>query len=112
MVGVFPVKGRGPKSSVCPSKPRETKLFGGISRDFAGISQGHLKSLRKMFVFKSRPLTSFNKVQRGRATFVALFGGRERSMSGAQELSALQCAQGLPVHISRILDVVKISGKN
>ena len=33
-VGVFHVKGRGPKSSVCPSKPKETKLFGGISRDF------------------------------------------------------------------------------
>ena len=28
------MKGWGPKSSVCPSKPRETKLFGGISRDF------------------------------------------------------------------------------
>ena len=32
------MKGWGPKSSVCPSKPKETKLFGGISRDFAGIS--------------------------------------------------------------------------
>ena len=30
--GVLHVKGWGPKSSVCPSKPRETKLFGGISR--------------------------------------------------------------------------------
>ena len=39
-VGVFHVKGWGPKSSVCPSKPRETKLFGGISRDVAGISRG------------------------------------------------------------------------
>ena len=26
--------GGGQKSSVCPSKPRETKLLGGISRDF------------------------------------------------------------------------------
>ena len=33
-VGVFHVKGQRPKSSICPSKPRETKLFGGISRDF------------------------------------------------------------------------------
>ena len=41
------MKGWGPKSSVCPSKPRETKLFGGISRDFAGTSWGHPKSLRK-----------------------------------------------------------------
>ena len=38
-VGVFHVKGWGPKSSVCPSKPRETKLFGGIFRDLAGISR-------------------------------------------------------------------------
>ena len=34
-VGVFRVKGRGPKSSVCPSKPRDTKLFGGTSRDLS-----------------------------------------------------------------------------
>ena len=27
-------KGWGPKSSVCPSNPRETKLYGGISQDF------------------------------------------------------------------------------
>ena len=33
-VGVFHVQGWGSKSLVCPSKPRETKLFGGISRDF------------------------------------------------------------------------------
>ena len=32
-VGVFLVKGWGPKGLVCPSKPRETKLFGSISRD-------------------------------------------------------------------------------
>ena len=46
-VGVFHVKGWGPKSSGCPSKPRETKLSGRISRDFAGISRGHPKSLRR-----------------------------------------------------------------
>ena len=34
------MKGWGPKSSVCPSKPRKTKLFGGIFRDSAGISSG------------------------------------------------------------------------
>ena len=33
-VGVFHMKGWGPKSSVCPSKPRETKLLGGISRGY------------------------------------------------------------------------------
>ena len=46
-VGVFHVKGWGPKSSVCPSKPRESNFFGGISRDFAGISRKRPKSLRK-----------------------------------------------------------------
>ena len=40
------MNGWGPKSSVCPSKHRETKLLGGISRDFAGISREHPKSLR------------------------------------------------------------------
>ena len=46
-VGVFHTKGWGPKSSVCPSKPGKSNFFGGISRDFAGISRGCPKSLRK-----------------------------------------------------------------
>ena len=54
-VGVFHVKGWGPKSSVCPSKHRETKLFGWISRDFArdilGVPE---KFEKKKFVFNSR----------------------------------------------------------
>ena len=41
------MKGWGPKSSVCPSKPRESNFFGGISQDFAGISPKRPKSLRK-----------------------------------------------------------------
>ena len=45
-VGVFHAKGWGPKSSVCPSKPGKWNFFGGISRDFAGISRGCPKSLR------------------------------------------------------------------
>ena len=36
-VGVFHVKGWGPRSSVCPSKRRKPNCSGGISRDFAGI---------------------------------------------------------------------------
>ena len=39
-------RGRGSKSSACPSNPRETN-FGGISRDFSGISRAWSKSLRK-----------------------------------------------------------------
>ena len=46
-VGVFHVKRWGPKSSVCPSRPGKSNFFGGISRDFAGISRGCPKSLRK-----------------------------------------------------------------
>ena len=41
------MKGWGPKSSVCPSKPRESNFLGGISRDFARISRWRPKSLRK-----------------------------------------------------------------
>ena len=50
---VFHVKGWGPKSSACPSKPGKPNFFGGISRDFfAGISRRCPKSLRKQkYVF-------------------------------------------------------------
>ena len=44
--GVFHVKGWGSKSLACTSKPRETKLFGGISRDFAGYPGGARKALK------------------------------------------------------------------
>ena len=46
-VGVFHIKGWGPKSSECPSKPREDTLFAGISRDFGGISRVCPKSLKQ-----------------------------------------------------------------
>ena len=56
-VGVFHVKGWGSKSSVCPSKSRETKVFGGMSQDFGGISWGAPEKFeKKKFVFNSRPL--------------------------------------------------------
>ena len=40
-VGVFHVKGWGPKTSVCPSKLGKSNFFGGIS---AGISRGRPKN--------------------------------------------------------------------
>ena len=46
-VGVFHANGWGPKSSIRPSKPGKSNFLGGISRDFAGISRGRPKSLRK-----------------------------------------------------------------
>ena len=49
---VFRVKGWGPKSSVLPSKPRETNFFFcRISRDFTGIPEGHPNSLIKQTLF-------------------------------------------------------------
>ena len=59
-VGVFHTKGWGPKSSVCPSKPGKSNFFGGISRDFAGISRGRPKSLGKKKVWVQ---FSFPKIQ-------------------------------------------------
>ena len=41
------MKGWGPKSSVCPSKPGKSDFLGGTSRDFAGISRRCPKGLRK-----------------------------------------------------------------
>ena len=40
------MKGWGPKSLVCPSKPKETNIFGGISRDSCQDIPGAPKSLR------------------------------------------------------------------
>ena len=51
------MKGRGPKSSVCPSKPGKSNFSSGISRDFARISRRRPKSLReKKFAFNFWPL--------------------------------------------------------
>ena len=60
-VGVFHVKGWGPKSSVCPSKPWKTKLFGGISRNFrTDISGGARKVLEKKVCVQFCPLNMNN----------------------------------------------------
>ena len=68
-VGVFHMKGWGPKSSVCASKPRETKCFGGpgFCRDIPGAPE---KFEKKKFVFNSRPLK-----RRGseKSIFLAIF---------------------------------------
>ena len=50
------MKGWGPKSSVCPSKPRESNFFGGISLDLAWISEAPEKFEKKMFGFNFWPL--------------------------------------------------------
>ena len=55
--GPSKLKGWGPKSSACPSKARETKLFG---RDIPGfcwdVSGAPEKFEEKMFVFNFGPL--------------------------------------------------------
>ena len=55
-MGVFHVKGWGPKSSLCPSKPMETKLFGGILGVLLGNPGWPEKFQNKEFVFNFRPL--------------------------------------------------------
>ena len=45
--GGLPREGVGAKKFGISSKPRESNFFGGISRDFAGISRKRPKSLRK-----------------------------------------------------------------
>ena len=75
-VRVFHVKGWGPKSSVCPSKPRETNLFGGISRGFGRDIPGCPKSLRKRkFVF------NFGSLQKI-VVFTCFFQQTARGASG------------------------------
>ena len=57
-VRVFHVKGWVPKSSECPSKIRETKRFGAISRDCCLDIPGAPEKLkRKKLVFHFRPHT-------------------------------------------------------
>ena len=50
-VGVFRMKGWGPKSSVCPSKPGKSNFFGRISRDIPAVPEEFEKiSLCSIFV--------------------------------------------------------------
>ena len=92
-VGVFHTKGWGPKKfRYVPSKPRESYFFGGISRDFAGISRSCPKSLRKkvwvqfsfpnygvaihypvLFLVRLGPLGEGAKPKRGFSQFFADF---------------------------------------
>ena len=46
-VGVFHVNGWGPKSSVCPSKLRESQLLGGICQDFCRDIPGWPEKFKK-----------------------------------------------------------------
>ena len=56
-VRVFHANVWGPKSSVCPSKPRDAKLFGGCPGNFARISRG---CPEKMFAFRFCSLVLFD----------------------------------------------------
>ena len=62
--------GGGPKSSACPSKPRETKLLDGTPRDFCwNIPEVLEKFEEKTLLFKFRPLQ--NRESANRAFFEA-----------------------------------------
>ena len=53
-----------PTSSLCPSKPRETKLFGGISRDVGRDALGAPEKFeKKRSVFNSRLLPELPTLQ-------------------------------------------------
>ena len=54
--GGLPREGVGAKKFGMSFETQGTKLFRGISRDFAGISRQRPKSLRKTIVLNSRPL--------------------------------------------------------
>ena len=64
--GGLPREGVGAKKFGMSLETREIKLFGGISRDFAGISRGRPKSLRKRkFGFNFRSLQECHIVHDG-----------------------------------------------
>ena len=69
-VGFFHVKGWGAKSSVCPSKPGKSNFFGGISRDFAGISRRCPKSLRKTSLCSIFVPYKFSEIYKGNKKLV------------------------------------------
>ena len=50
----FHMKGWGPKSSVCPLKPRETKLMGGISRDLDTLPLTILRAKLLQLIFMNQ----------------------------------------------------------
>ena len=106
-VGVFHVKGWGSKSSACPSKPRRTKLFGGMPWDLAGISGGCPKCLRKNVCvqfsspnFKTRMVPRFFKPTRKSAVLgFGLDGGSLSFLSLVFWISLLKFKQGISLAI-------------
>ena len=55
-VGVFHVKGWGPKSSVCPLKPEKANFLAGFPGSLPGFPGGARKFEKKKFVFNFRSL--------------------------------------------------------
>ena len=92
-VGVFHMKGWGPKSSVCPSNPGKSNFFGGISRDFAGdIPQVPEKFEKKKFGFNFRSLIM--------CKWMRPFWGTDcrrapKSLTSAQAAAARLCSAGI-----------------
>ena len=93
-----------PKSSVCPSKPRETKLFGGISRDFGRDIPGAPESLReKRFVFNSRPLFESLRFQLG---FLPQFGDLKITSASTERQKCSQNLAPALVILSQFLGIL------
>ena len=82
----LPREGVGPKNSVCPSKPRETKFFVRISRDFAGISRGARQVWEKhIWVQFWAPIESSFFPLEMAFSYHEMKGLRRRSLAGLRE---------------------------
>ena len=89
-LGIFHVKGWGPQSSVCPSKFRETKLFG-LPRDIPGFCRaipGNPQSLRKKI------WVQFSFPRGGEMFLFDLWRTRTRQATGSLLLEALPLWEG------------------
>ena len=96
-VGVFHVKGWGPKSSVCPSTTGKSNFWGGISRDFAGISRRCPKKFEKKKVCVQFSTPTLLKKEAARAVLRGENSGNALEASKALNFRVW----GIPAVLSR-----------
>ena len=105
------MKGRGPKSSVCPSKPRETKLFGRISQDFCQDMPGVPEEFKPKKSSCSILVLYLLGMHRGLLVFSALEVLFQRP---AQAQDSISCRQKIEEEISCSVEVCRkpLSARN
>ena len=96
---IFGWAGWGPKSSVCPSKHRETKLFSGISRDFWLDIPGAPEKLEKKNCVHFCPLNMTGRL-----------GCRRMGMNGGSSAAYLAFTPCVPLLCTLCLVGVKTEG--